>query len=248
MNKVIGNFLVVLAILASGSLTAQERQRQTIRTSAAEINVCALANDDLQFLYPEKTKGTVYYSDGSIPEYEMNYNFLLDEMHYLTRRGRVHALQVRPRFDKIVINDKIFVYDVEEGYLEKLHTGNTSLYMKREVNVSTLPVKRGAYGTTDHTSSIAQTTIHQPGAEFHVREVRLANPRGQELDITLRYNEYFIFEKNGEKTRINNRRQASRKYSDHRSEIRTFTRQNNIDFDDKEDMLKLAEYIESLYQ
>ncbi len=247
MKKVILNFTVILLLLATNSLMSQERRRQTIRTSAAEINICALANDDLQYLHPAKTNGTIYYGDGKTSEYEMNYNFLLDEVRYKTRRGRIHALQLRPRFEKIVIADKTLVYDTEKGYLERLHSGKANLYIKHEVNVSTMPVRRGAYGTTDHTASIGQATIHQPGAEFHVREVRLANPRSQELEITLRYNKNFVFEKNGEKTKINNRRQLLRKFPDYGSELRNFVRQNNIDFDDKQDMIKLAGYIESLH-
>ncbi len=243
------NFFSLAAVLFLSStclVYSQERQRQTIRTSSSEINVCALANDDLQLLYPEKTKGEVHYSDGSFEVYDMNYNIMLDEIHYLTRRGRTHSLQTNPPFDKVLINEKVLIYDEQLGFLEQLHSGKNSLYLKHEVNISTLPVRRGAYGTTDHTSSIDVTTLQQPGAQYHVSEVRLNNPEAQELDITIRYNNYFVFEKNGELNRINNRRQLLRVFSDHRSDIRTFIRQNNVDFDNIDDMLNLAKYIETL--
>ena len=247
MNKI--NFFSLAAFLLISSTFlgySQERQRQTIRTSSSEINIGALVDDDLQLLYPEKTKGEVHYSNGEFEVYDMNYNILLDEIHYLTRRGRSHSLQANPPFDKVLINDKVLIYDEQLGFLEQLHSGKNNLYLKHEVNISTLPVRRGAYGTTDHTSSIDVATIQQPGAQNHVSEVRLSNPEAQELEITIRYNDYFVFEKNGELNRINNRRQLLRMFSDHSSDIRTFIRQNDIDFDNKGDMVKLAKYIETL--
>lgn len=238
--------LTMLFFLSSiNAIIAQERNRQTIQTSATEINVTELANEDMQLLYPERKSGLIYFSDGNISEYEMNYNFLLDEVHFLTSRGRVHALQRIPSYDKLVIKDRTFIWNNDLGYIELLHEGKNNLYLKRHVNINTLPVSRGAYGTTDHTSRIQQATIEQTAA-YQVSEVRVGNPNAQELEITLRYSEYFLFEKDGEKTRVNNHRQLGRLFSDHSSEIRSFARQNNIDFDNPEDMIKMAEFIDSL--
>ncbi len=237
---------VTLLLASSNAVFSQDRQRQTIRTSSTQINVSEMANDELQYLLPEKTEGTIYFKDGKIAEYKMNYNFLLDEVHIQTRRGRVNRLLLSPPFTKIDINDKTLVHDVEEGYLEQLFSGKINLYIKHKTDISTLPVKRGAYGGTDHTSSIQQTTIQQQGAQYHSKEVRLENPQAQDLEVTIRYQNHFVFEKNGDKTNVNSRRQLQRVFSEHRRDIRSFCRENDIDFDDPEDMIKVVKFIESL--
>jgi|GEM_PF-2368911 len=245
MNKINLKLLIVFFSLTSGLLTAQERQ--TIRTSNSSINVGELANYELQYLYPEKTEGTVIYSDGEKEVYKLNYNILADEIHFRYDDDEIRVFEADAPIEKITVGDDTFIYYKEKGILEVLHSEKITLYLKHKINLSTLPIRRGAYGGTDHTSSIAEARVHQPSSPHQKSEVRIDNKTQQEMDITLRYNESFLFVKNGETTEVRRRRHVLRKFSDHRRDIRSYCRENNIDFDEKDDVAKLAQYIETLY-
>ena len=245
MNKINLKLFIVFFTLTSGLLTAQERQ--TIRTSERSINVGELADYEIQYLYPEKTEGTVIYNNGEKAAYNMNYNILVEEMHFRTEDGELRAFEEDAPIDKIIAGDDTFIYGKEKGFLEVIHSGKINLYLKHKINISTLPIKRGAYGGTDYTSNIEEAIIHQPTSPYQKSEVRIDNQAKQEMDVTLRYNKSFLFVENGETTEVRRRRHVLRKFSDHRRDIRSYCRENNIDFDEKDDVAKLAQYIETLY-
>jgi len=222
--------------------SAFTQTRQTIHSSDPQVNIEELAEPALLFLQEDFEDARIIFADGKVNEEKLRYHILLDEMQFLSRRGQVQNLSKRPAFERIEIGDKEFVYDPEASYLQVLREGEVSLFLKRETRIDAQPIQRGAYGGVDRTSSIDV----MDSFTTETREVRFNNPGGQELEINLRYVETFLFEKNGERAEIGSRRQFLRAYREHRSELRSFIRSNDIDFDNPDDLVRLAEFLENL--
>ncbi len=234
--------LFIFLLLWMGGVHSQTRQ--TIRTTDAKINVEELADPALVFLHDDYVQARIRFPGGRIDETQLRYNILVDQMQFVSRRGQVQNISVSPVFESIELDGKTFVYDAGEGYLEVLKDGDISLYHKRSIRVTAQPIKRGAYGGTDQTSAIDGVGHYQ----IDSRVVSLDNPGGREMEVTLRYMESFLIRKDGQLTQVGNRRQFLREFSEHRSELRTYIREFDIDFDTPDDLILLVDYLKSLQQ
>ena len=66
------------------------------------------------------------------------------------------------------------------------------------------------------------------------------------MDITLRYNEYFVIGKGESLVKISNQRQLLRDFPEFRNELRNFVRNEKTNFTKPEDLIKLVEYLGTL--
>jgi len=238
------HFILFIFIVAT-SLPALAQRTQTIRSTDTRVQVEKVADSTLVFLYPDLVDAMVTLKDGRTSQVKLNYSILLDEMHMQTRRG-IEAVETRD-LKKMEIGEATFIHRGEEGYFEVLADGRFPLFMKRQIRVSAMPVRRGAYGGTDYTSAIdlAASIATNSGGDFN-REIFLDNPSGQEMDITLRYNDYFVIEKSGKLISVNNQRQLLRDFPEYRNELRDFVRSENINFSNRQDLMKLVKFMENL--
>ena len=236
-------FFWFLGLLLFTHLVFAQRS-QTILTTEARVQVDKIADSSLVFLYPTLKEARVTLKNGDLTQASLNYSILLDEMHMQTRRG-IQAVETRD-LKKIEIEGSTFVFKEGNGYFEVLLEGRYPLYLKRNIRTSALPVRRGAYGGTDHTSAIDLASNIQTTNNHHGSEIFLENPSGQELEIILRYQEFFFFEKDGTLLRVNNARQLQRDFPEHRNELRDFMRSESINFSNRQDLLKLGKFMEGL--
>jgi len=232
---------LIFILLWMNDVCAQTRQ--TFRSTDAKINVEEMADPALVFLNDDFRQASIHFPGSRTDETKLRYNILLDQMQFVSRRGQVQNISVSPVFEFIDLDGKTFVYDAREGYLELLHPGEIPLYQKRSIRVTAQPIKRGAYGGTDHTSAIDGVGHYQ----IDSRVVSLDNPGGQEMEVTLRYTESFFIEKNGHLGPVGNRRQFLREFSNFRTELRSYIRQHDINFDKPGDLIRLVEYLEHLH-
>lgn len=233
--------LSLLVILPAAS---QSQTRQTFRVSGAEIDVERHAEPAFLYLHKDFVPALIVFPDGREQEAELRYHIMLDEMQFLSRRGEVQNLSRRPPFQRIEMESGSFLHHHEEGYLEVLHDDRLALYHKRAVRVNAQPIKRGAYGSTDPTAAIESVDRFQVDG----RVATLENPGGGEMEVSLRYVEYFFLAVDGELTQINNQRQFIRTFREHRSQLRSFIGEYDIDFDEPADMVRLVQYLEDLVQ
>lgn len=236
---------ILFIFIIAASLPAFAQRTQTIRSTDTRVQVEKIADSTLVFLYPNLMDAVVSLRDGRSSQAKINYSILLDEMQMQTRRGIV-AVETRD-LKKLVVGEATFIHHGVEGYLEVLSEGSFPLFLKRQIRVSAMPVRRGAYGGTDYTSAIdlAASIATNSGGDFN-REIFLDNPSGQEMDITLRYNEYFVIEKSGQLIRVNNQRQLLRDFPEYRNELRDFVRRENINFSSRQDLMKMVKFMEGL--
>jgi hypothetical protein len=231
-------FLISLMMVSWASLA---QKSQTITLSGDKARVEEVADSSLVYLFPALEQALITLSNGTTYMANINYNILGDAMQIQTRRGlqTLDPLQL----SQLEVAGSTFIYHRDEGYLEVLFKGKFPLYKKRGIQVSAVPVVRGAYGSKDYTSSIDQASYIQTGprGEFY-----LLNNSGQEIDITLRYDEFFLIGKGDNLVKISNQRQLLRDFPEYRNELRDYLRKENTDFSNPEDLDKLVGFLESL--
>ena len=107
---------------------------------------------EAMYLSDEFTDGIVYLRDGTSSFQKLNYNFLLDEMHFLTEAGDTLAVADPLQIKSVVIDSMIFYYD--KGFVREIYkTGNYKLVVKQQM-VQVADKTRGAYDAASGASSI----------------------------------------------------------------------------------------------
>ena len=108
--------------------------------------------NEAMYTLPAFVKGTVLLRDGTSSTYLFNYNFLLDEMHFIAERGDTLAIAEPLLISFVVIDSTLFYYD--KGYMEVvLKIGNYKLAVKQEM-VLIADKTRGGYDATSGSSAI----------------------------------------------------------------------------------------------
>ncbi len=244
MNKVMMHGALVVFLLMA-QLVFGQSERETIRTSARQVDLNQHAPEEIQNLFPG-AKESIVMLGGRKESRQLNYNLLLDYFYYSDARGNIRWVGPNDA-DSIHIGEFLFHSFPEEGFFEVVPE-TPGLLVKHMVDVSTETLTRGAYGTTDETSSIevlrGLTTATEGLGTSHT--AYLENPGGQELRITLKREKKFYLLIDGRPGDVSNRRALQRAFPDHRRDIRRFVRQHDIDFARQADMVKVLDFIRSI--
>lgn len=241
--------IIISTILLFAFTTEVKAQllQETFVSSSRQIRVEELASTEMQTLFPDMVEGIVYQNDKE-SERLLNYHVLFG-LFYTTDR-RATRVYLRPDgIDSIRVADMVFRFFHGDGYFEVIPTGQEATLLKRHsVDVLSETVTVGAYGSTSRSASAqsVESLVQHGMGDFVDRSVMLENPAGQELHVTLRRQERFYLLKDDSPVRVNSRRALLREFSEHRSDLRGFLREHDIDFSDEADMVRLAVFIHSL--
>lgn len=108
--------------------------------------------DEAKYTLPAFRIGTGFFRDGSASNNLLNYNFLLDEMHFINPGGDTLAIAEPGLIRKIILDSMTFYYD--KGFFrEVLQVADYKLAVKRQmIQVSTN--KKGAYDASAGVAAI----------------------------------------------------------------------------------------------
>lgn len=233
---------IFVAYTYSGVLQAQQ---QRIRTDKPQVQLEELANEEIQYLYVADREGSFFWKN-SEESGLFNLNVLFGLFSYTDSRGQSFWLQPAD-VDSVKIGETLFLPFGEEGFFQVVPESE-ELLIRHLVDVDADTRVRGAYGTTDETASIEvlqSLTIGREGRAIN-NTALLENPGGQELHINLERKQHFYLLTEGELVAVHNRRALQRAFPDHSGQIRRFVRQQDIDFDRAEDLMKVLKYVQSL--
>jgi hypothetical protein len=142
---------LLLFIFAGCFNIAIAQESHFYQVKMGEIPSQVLPNEAV-YATPVFTRGTAFFRDGTASEQKFNYNFLLDEMHFIGAAGDTLAIAEPVLLKSILIDSMVFYY--EKGYLqEAFKTGKYSLAVKRQT-VQVVNQKRGGYDATSETGAI----------------------------------------------------------------------------------------------
>ena len=151
--------ILLLLFACSSGLFAQKRT--TVKVKAGD-NIMDVVSTSEIFLYPAFTHGQVFLRDGSKTEVRLNYNRLVDEMHFISPKGDTMALSNEKEIKHLVIGADTFYY--ENGYLRLLASGPLVKLAVSHIWVISDTRQLGAYNSTNNSVSITSfRSINQGG-------------------------------------------------------------------------------------
>ncbi len=234
-------------LFALQNLSAQQ-SLESFRTRLYRIHIEELASEEIQELFEETRQGKVYFSNGDEFNHRLNYNLFFDLFYFEDARGR-RVFRDPHQIDSIRIDNRIFYYSEEPGYYEAMTSRNGHpLRIRHEIDITTEFVSTAGYGGTQWEGLTAkpQFLVSRNSLDIEDRTIFLENPNERDMRVTLHRQEKFFIPIGGEYIRVENRRNLLSDFDQYSSELRSFVRQESINFTDRNDMLKLADFIGQL--
>lgn len=239
--------LPVIALIFFSVTVYSQTLRTTFRTSDQNINLENHASQDYFYLYNDYKKGVVYFPDGYM---ETVFNLDLFRNHMLTKNSKGKPKVLNPHSkkpDSIRVGDQLFIYDNTHGFVELLkHEEDYTYFIKYRTDYRAEELSPGAYGSAPTTSSTQRVSVQaiQSGTGYDRQPLTLQNRSSNEVRITLTSGPVFLVKNNNEYTEVKSRRDLRRQFSLSRRDVRRFTRSENINFDERLDIIKLTSFIE----
>jgi len=226
--------LLLFALIYCCRLHAQD---STIIIKAGRSFSEAVSITDI-YQYAEFTYGKVFFKTGDVTTAKLNYHRFLDAMQYIDPKGDTLKISNSPTIKFICINNDVFYYDDDGGYVSLISdTNGIKLAQKRTLRIRSRD-KIGAYGMVSPTSSITSySTLIAQTNNYNLVSME---------DITLiKKTEYYFGDK------YNNFVMATKKnllkqFSKHSKTLNAYLKDNNIDLNKKQDLEKLFEFLASL--
>ena len=126
----------LFVIVASGQSVPE------YRVNAGEIPDKTLPAE-AKYLLPAFKVGTAFFRDGTSATRLLNYNFLLDEMHFINERGDTVAI-AEPGLTRVIVLDSMNFYYDKWFVREILKVGDYKLVVRKQM-IQIADKKRGGY-------------------------------------------------------------------------------------------------------
>ena len=189
-----------------------------------------------QFEYSQFVYGKVFFRPGDSSGGRLNYNRFLDQMQFIDFKGDTLNIAYPGTIKFIRINNDLYYYD--NGFVKLIKDNNTiKLAAKQTLRLSG-KAKIGAYNMPSSSSAIdsySSLVIDNKNYNLTPRE-----------DITLtKKTEYYFGDKYNHFV-LANKKNISRLYSKQDGAITAYLKENNVDFNKREDIERLFQYLTNL--
>ena len=224
--------LSLILIVWCCSASAQD---STITVKAGTSFSESVSITDL-YEYPQFVYGKVFFRQGDSTVARLNYQRLSDAMQFIDFKGDTLDIAYAGTIKFFRINNDIFYYD--DGYVKLIKDNNTvKLAEKKTLRVSGRN-KIGAYDMASPTSAITNY-----GSLIDQKAIYKLVPR--EDIILKRKTEYYLGDKYNHFV-LANKKNLLRLYSKQEGPITRYLKENNVDFNNKEDLEKLLQFLANL--
>lgn len=240
--KHIAFFLLVAGCMICNPGTLSSQERMYVGTGDT-LNI--VLSSGFQYLYPDFTQGRVHFTTGEVSTAFMNYNILMNEIHFFDSR-RLAMLELKSEADflehaqSLVMDDIEFVtigkdvfFNTTRGLMILVANYDIKLLQQNSIRI-TGESKVGAYGQRVQSASIESRD------RLPVEMAREADLKPRVETQFTRKTEYFLYD-DGRLVPAT-QRQFERNFPERRSDIRSFVSANKTDFSNMDDLKKLLEF------
>ena len=227
-------FISVLFILMSIVASAQQVKNFTV--SAGQSFVDVLSHDEL-FRYPKFIKGITVYKDGTTTSEKMNYNFVQGEMIFLNSRNDTLVITKKDAISQIILAEDTFY--VSNGYYEQI-AGNKTVMLLVHKYIKLVNVKKeGAYGTSNSTGSVDSYSSLSANNNSATLKLKVS----EDMDFAIMTD--FYFSKNSSEFVLARKNSILKLFPEKDEMIKEFIKSQSIRFNEKDDIIKLTEFLKN---
>lgn len=215
-------------IMLFSSLGAQYNSMITV---PAGTRIIEKFPPSVRYLYPQFTEGKVINAAGAENSIALNYNLLTKEMQFLQGNDTL-AIVKKKDVNMVVIEQDTFIYRNE--YLKRIHGGNLVVLESDAINFMEA-VKIGAMGQPVRSSSVGDynNIPYMTNLYFVTPNANLLFKR--ELH-------FYILASHGRLVEVR-KKNVLELYPENKPEIQRFLKENKLKYDNREDILKLANFL-----
>ena len=195
-------------------------------------------NEKAQYFFDRFHEGKVYFESGKVAQAHINYNVVLEEIHFL-RNLKINRFTNANEINRVKIGNVMFFRNDNKIFQVVYGKEDLVLLKRREADLRRITENEGAYGTYSATSStrkytsLIQTSDVAVGSHAVNFEEKGDTPVPVETKFYLKYK--------GEYDYVNKRR-FYRYFRDHKREIKNYMKENNLDMDKEEDLIKMINF------
>ena len=227
----------VWLLFVLGYCCSLHAQDSTIIIKAGKSFIESVAITDL-YQYAQFTYGKVFFKAGDSTTAKLNYHRFLEAMQFIDYKGDTLKIANAAMIKFIRINNDVFYYDDEDGYMNLVKdTNGIKLAAKRTLRITSRS-KIGAYGMESPTSSIGTygTLITQTNVYNLVPQEDITLTKKTEYYFGDKYNQFALATK----------KNLSQQFSKQSRTLNAYLKDNNIDLNKREDVEKLLQFLASL--
>jgi hypothetical protein len=229
MNKIL---FPLLLLIIPAVLYSQESQSILIGNNKVAADQLG---PEYQQIFPDFRTSRVFYKGLSPINCKANYNFLLDEIHYLDEKGDTMAIANPKDLSYVMIGDRMFISS-EKGFLEVIEKGDVSLVYKWICRIRSKS-REGALGiSTDAPGVYQMNRISFDSREWNMK----VNEEGLASVEVLPYlkTKSRIISITGETSFL--------KICHNKDSLRKYLNENPVDFHKEMDLRRLTIFVNSL--
>ena len=225
--------LLFFILIGYTDLSAQDSTRVIVK--AGEKIEDVLRSSDIYF-YPQFIYSKILFKDGKVADPYMNYNRLYDQMLFINEKGDTLALTDVKNIEFIVNDWDVFYYS--GGYLRLIADDTVIKLAEKQVWAVADVRKMGTFNTPTNTVAITSVGYFSNGQDAAKSKELILN-----AETVLRKETQYYF---GDK--YNHFFPASKKklldlFPKEERRIENYLKDNNVDFDKKDDLEKLAQFL-----
>jgi hypothetical protein len=223
-------FVFSLIILLTTCLSAQKYKPVTVLAGTRVIDYFPA---EVRYRYPEFLPGQVFFKNGSAGSSRLNYDLLRNEMLMIQSPDTLVIVKKKD-IQFIAIAQDTFIYN--NGYLEVVHNGMVKVWMKQYIKMKEV-LKKTAFGQPSNVVSSETYKIDSDGRYWDMTPVD---------DIVFQKTvEFYIMDSTGKLLAL--RKKTLLQILPQKTiEIEGYLKKNKVNFESKEDIIKLAGYLDSI--
>jgi len=229
--------LLLFILICCFNLPAQDSTFITVKAGNRIRDI--LTPSDIYY-YPQFTSGKVFFRNGTKAEAKMNYSHLVDQMLFIDNKGDTLALADEITIKFIAIDKDTFYYD--EGYTRLIVNNGVVKLAERQIWVVADVRKIGTHNTSTSTVAITSLSIYNDGTARAKSHDLLIN----EDMLIKKESQYFFGDEYNHFARATKKKLLLLFPREHLS-LENYLKENKVNFDKKDDLEKLAQFLGQLH-
>jgi hypothetical protein len=225
-------FIICSVLFINNGLSAQDNKSIKVKAGTRILDYFPVAE---RYRYPNFSEGKVIFKNGKIIPGTLNYNFLSGEMQFIQLADTLSLSNTKDLKLIVIAQDTFYCHN---GYLEIIHCGKLNVYLKQAIVIKDIQ-KEGAYGTINRSAaseSYGYVLTSGNTVQLIVREDMILKKTAEYFYSTSE-NDFIRFSKKNIINILPGKEDL----------IKNYLKSNKIDFESREDLLRVTFFVSNLF-
>ncbi len=229
-------FTIIISLLITSLwLSGQNYKPVTVKAGTRVIEYFPYKD---RYMFTDFREGKILFRNGRILTNRLNYNFLLNEMQFTQSKDTLSISNTNKKDIRYIALEQDTFY-IRDQYLHQIRAGRIRIFENQDIHLKDI-LKKGAMGTVNRSS--ATDSFNSMSLQGNIYDLR-----PEEDWVFQKTPVYFISVDRGDFVPLY-RKSAIQLMPGKEDSVKDFIKTNKIDFESRDDITKLADFISGLIQ